>query len=334
MEIVLSPSNTQNPKTKIAIMRAVPEESIAALRAKYDVQVYNVGPDTGGDEARVIEVAQGASALLSVLDNPITARVMEACPDLRIIAQCAVGYDNIDIEAARTRGIVVSHTPGVLTEATADFTLALLLSVARQLREADLYVRAGRFKRWETMLLHGMGLQGKTLGIIGLGRIGRAVAHRARSFGMQICYHNRRQADPDVEHQLEAPFLSLEALLQTSDIVTLHCPLNKDSRHLLDAKAFRLMKPTALLLNTARGPIIDEDALVDALKAGELAGAGLDVFEREPAVHPGLLDQDRVLLAPHLASATVEARTAMARMCAEAIEAALTGADVIPHRVV
>ncbi len=319
---------------RIVITRPLPEAGIAPLREKHEVVIHDIGPDTGGDEDRMIAAARDADALIPLLDNPVTARVLDASPKLKVVAQCAVGYDNIDLDAARVRGIVVTNTPGVLTEATADFTFALLLAVARHVLAADRYVREGRFRRWETMLLHGMELSGKTLGIVGLGRIGQAVARRALGFGMKVRYHNRRRANPTVERMCVARYATMDDLLAESDVVTIHCPLNDDSRHLFDAAAFAKMKPTALLVNTARGPIVDEEALVEALRAGRIAGAGLDVYEHEPEVHPGLLESDRVVLAPHLASATVKARTAMARMCADAVLAVLEGRDKIPNRVV
>ncbi|RMF54260.1 MAG: D-glycerate dehydrogenase [Bacteroidetes bacterium] len=319
---------------RIVITRPVPEAGIAELRKAHEVTVHDLGPDSGGDEEGILAVAREADALISMLDNPLTARVMAGCPRLKVIAQYAVGYDNIDLEAARARGIVVTHTPGVLTEATADFTMALMLALARRLPEAERYVRAGRFRRWEATTLLGMELRGKTLGIVGLGRIGAAVARRALGFGMQVVYYNRRRANPTVERMACARFVPLETLLAESDVVSLHCPLNAESRHLIDAAALARMKPTALLVNTARGAVVDEAALVEALRAGRLAGAALDVFEHEPAIHPGLLELDRVVLAPHLASATTETRTEMARMCARAVMAVLEGEEKIPYRLV
>jgi lactate dehydrogenase-like 2-hydroxyacid dehydrogenase len=209
-----------------------------------------------------------------------------------------------------------------------------LLAVARNIDAADAFVRDGRFKRWETTLLLGMELRNKTLGIVGMGRIGAAVARRALGFGMRVVYHNRQRANPTVERQHSAHYVAFDTLLDTSDVVSLHCPLNDDSHHLIDAAALRRMKDTALLINTARGPVVDEAALVDALRDGEIAGAGLDVFEAEPEVHPGLQEQDRVVLAPHLGSATRAARTRMGEMVAEAVLAAFAGAENIPYRVV
>jgi lactate dehydrogenase-like 2-hydroxyacid dehydrogenase len=210
----------------------------------------------------------------------------------------------------------------VLTDATADFAFALLLSVARRLPEAQQVVRTGQFVRWETQMLLGMELSGKTLGIVGFGRIGQAMARRALGFGMKVIYHNRHRANPTHERRLGARYVSFEELLAQSDVISLHTALNDDSRHLFDAAAFAQMKNSALLINTARGPVVDEKALVDALEQGEIAGAGLDVFEQEPKVHSGLLIHPRVVVAPHLASATTEARTALARMASEAVLAA------------
>jgi lactate dehydrogenase-like 2-hydroxyacid dehydrogenase len=229
--------------------------------------------------------------------------------------------------------VVVTHTPDVLTDATADMTWALLLAAARNVPAADRYVRDGQFKRWETTLLLGTELADKTMGIVGLGRIGAAVARRALGFGMDVVYHNRTRANPTVERQTSARYVALDELLATSDVVSLHCPFNEDSHHLIDAAALGRMKDDALLVNTARGEVVDEAALVEALEDGEIAGAALDVFEEEPDVHPGLVDQDRVVLAPHLGSATTETRRKMAHMCTASIRAFANGADPIPHRV-
>ncbi len=318
---------------RIVVTRPVIKEGLRPLFENgYQVEILD--PDPELDEDALIEVAREADALITMPSDPVTARVLESCPKLRIVAQHAVGYENIDLEAARRRGIVVSHTPGVLTDATADFTFALLLALVRRVREADRYVRAGHFKRWETQLLLGYDLRDKVLGIVGLGRIGSAVARRALGFGMRVVYHNRRPANPTVERQSCARYVSFDELLRTSDVISIHCPLNNESYHLFDRAAFAKMKPTAVLVNTARGPIVDEAALVEALEQGQIAGAALDVFEYEPRVHPALLQSDRVVLAPHLGSATVEARTAMARACAEAVLAVLNGAEKIPYRLV
>jgi lactate dehydrogenase-like 2-hydroxyacid dehydrogenase len=314
----------------IAVTRPLIEGGLAGLEPAHTVSVHDVPGDR--TEADIASLADGASGLVSTVDDPLTAAVFDACPDLEIVAQYGVGLDNVALEAARERGVVVTHTPGVLTDATADFAWALLLAAARRLRAADRYVRGGNFERWETTLLLGTELAGKTLGVVGLGRIGAAVARRALGFGMDVVYHNRSRANPTVEHQACATYVGRDELLRTSDVVSLHCPHNEESHHLIDREALAAMKPTALLVNTARGPVVDEEALVDALADGEIAGAGLDVFEEEPDVHPGLLEEDRVVLAPHLGSATRETRSRMAEMCVESLSAWFDGADTVPHR--
>ena len=296
--------------------------------------MHDVPGEGAPTEEYLIDIAQDADALVTTVDDPVTEAVLDASAHLHMVAQYGVGVDNIDLEAAEARGITVTNTPGVLTDATADFTWALLLAVARNVDAADAYVRDGKFKRWETTLLLGMELRNKTLGIGGMGRIGAAVARRALGFGMRVVYHNRQRANPTVERQHNAHYVAFDTLLDTSDVVSLHCPLNDDSHHLIDAAALRRMKDTALLINTARGPVVDEAALVAALRDGEIAGAGLDVFEAEPEVHPGLREQDRVVLAPHLGSATRAARTRMGEMVAEAVLAAFAGAENVPYRVV
>lgn len=318
----------------VSITRPLLEDGFQPLYdAGYDVHMPAEEPpaDALGEE-RLIERAEGADALVPTVGDPVTARVMDAAPQLQIIAQYAVGYDNIDLDAARERDLPVTHTPGVLTDATADFSVALLLAVARHVPPADRFVREGRFDRWETKMMLGTGLAGKTLGVVGFGRIGQAVARRALGFGMDVVYHQRSAANPTTERQLSARRVSFKGLLAESDVVSVHCALNDESRHLFEAEAFEQMKPVALLVNTARGAVIDEAALVEALEADQIAGAGLDVFEDEPQVHPGLIESERVVLAPHLGSATVEARTRMGRLCAASVQAALEGGE-IPHRV-
>ena len=319
---------------RIVVTRPLPEAGLADLRAAHPIEVYDPAVQGDADEDRLIALAQDADALIPTVADAISERVLDASPALRIVAQFGVGTDNIDLKAARARDIIVTNTPGVLTDATADFAFALLLAAARHLRPADAFVRSGTFQRWETTLLLGMELRGKVLGIVGMGRIGQAMARRALGFGMRVVYHNRRRANPTVEREHSARYVAFEDLLEQSDVISLHCALNDDSYHLFDEAALRRMKPTALLVNTARGPIVDEAALVRVLEAGHLGGAGLDVFEQEPVVHPGLLAHPQVVLAPHLGSATVEARTAMARMASEAVLAYFNGANTIPYRVV
>ncbi len=266
-------------------------------------------------------------ALICLLSDRINAQVMAAAPNLRIIASLGVGYDNIDVPAARARGIVVTNTPGALTETTADLTFALLLSAARRIMEADEYVRAGKFLGWELLQEHlGQDVFGKTLGIVGMGRIGTAVARRGHfGFGMSVLYHNRHR-NTEAETELGARQVSFKELLERSDFVCVHAPLTEETRHLFDKDAFRLMKDSAILVNVARGPIVDEAALVWALESGEIAGAGLDVYEREPKISPGLLKlKERVVLAPHIGSATVETRRELARIAVDNVLFVLAG---------
>jgi glyoxylate reductase len=261
----------------------------------------------------------GCAGLISMLTDPVDAQVMDAGP-LRAIAQHAVGVDNIDLQAATERGISVGHTPGVLTDATADLAMTLVLSVARRVLESDDLVRSGDWKGWSPTLMRGMELRGSTMGIIGMGRIGTAVAERARAFGMEIVHHNRTSGVP------------LDELLRRSDVVSLHCPLTPATRHLIDGRALGLMKTTAILINTARGSVLDEAALVGALDDGAIAGAGLDVFEEEPRVHPGLLATRKAVLLPHIGSATTTTRRRMGRMVVEDIIHGLRG-EALNHKV-
>lgn len=318
----------------IVATRPLIDGGLSGLRDEHTVTVCDPPAGSTRSVDELIALTEGADVLLSILADPVKAELFEARPQLRLVAQYAVGVDNIDLTAAETHDVAVTHTPGVLTDATADFTWALLLAAARHVPAADAYVREGRFERWEPALLLGMELSGKTLGIVGLGRIGAAVARRALGFGMTVVYHNRTRANPTRERQTTAQYVGREELLATSDVVSLHCPHNADSHHLIDADALAAMKPSALLVNTARGPVVDEAALVAALADGEIAGAGLDVFEDEPALHPGLREHDRVVLAPHLGSATTRARMRMAQMCTDSIRAVLEGHDAVPHRLV
>lgn len=318
----------------VVVTRPLIENGLTELRERHTVTVCDPPAGAARSEDELIDLASDADVLLTVLADPVTERVFEACPDLQMVAQYAVGIDNIDLEAAAAHDVVVTHTPGVLTDATADMAWALLLGAARHVTAADRYVRNERFERWETTLLLGTELAEKTLGIVGLGRIGAATARRALGFGMDVVYHNRRRANPTIERQTSARYVELDELLSTSDVVSLHCPLNEDSHHLIDADALAQMKATAILVNTARGAVVDEAALVEALDNGTIAAAGLDVFEQEPDVHPGLLDQERAVLAPHLGSATTEARTKMAHMCVASITAVLEDHDDVPHRAV
>ena len=259
--------------------------------------------------ADLLAAVEGVDALISLMSDRVDEELLDAAgAGLRVVANYAVGYDNIDVAACGRRGVVVTNTPDVLTDATADHAFALLLGVARRLLEGDDLVRSGGWTGWEPGQLLGRHVTGATLGIVGMGRIGAAVARRAAAFGMSVVYHNRRRS-PEVEALTGARLVSLDELLRASDFVTLHCPLTEATHHLIDAEALRSMKRTAVLVNTARGPVVDEEALAEALEAGELWGAGLDVFEREPLVTERLVRLPNVLLAPHTGSATVVARS-------------------------
>lgn len=310
---------------RVFVTRRLPDAWRAPL-AEAGLDVDAAGADDPLTPAELRARAAGAAALWVQLNDTVDAALLDAAgPGLRVVATYSVGTNHIDLTACRERGVVVVHTPDVLTDATADLAMALLLAAARRLPEGQRLVESGGWTGWAPTQLLGVELRGRTLGVVGLGRIGAAVARRARAFGMRIAYHQRR-ARPDVAAPLEADYeADLEALLARSDVLTLHAPLTPDTRHLLDARRLRLLPRGALLVNTARGPLVDEAALVDALRDGHLAGAGLDVYEEEPRVHPGLLALPHVVLAPHLGSATVDTRRAMARLCTDAIVAVLRG---------
>ncbi|MFC2083399.1 2-hydroxyacid dehydrogenase [Candidatus Bipolaricaulota bacterium] len=272
-------------------------------------------------------VIVSADALICQLTNPVGSELLDIAPHMRIVANVAVGYENIDVAAAETRGVVVTNTPDVLTESTADHTFALLLAVARRITEADVSVRQGEFPSWGLhQPLTGIDVHGKTLGIVGMGRIGAAVARRGHcGFSMPVLYHSRTPK-PELERELSAVRVPFGDLLERSDFVSIHVPLSPETRHMFGADSFEQMKPTAVLVNVARGAVVDETALVAALKKGAIAGAGLDVFEQEPAVHPELLKLHRhVVLAPHLGSATEETRKAMADIAVDNVLAVLAG---------
>jgi glyoxylate reductase len=274
----------------------------------------------------LLELVAGADAVLTLLHDRVDDELLEAAgQQLRCIANLAVGYDNVDLEAAARHGVAVTNTPGVLDDATADLTLGLILAATRRLAEGDRLVRSGRGWSWGMGFMLGSGLQGKRLGIVGLGGIGRKVAQRARAFGMEIAYHSRHPAPPEVEEALGAERLPLEQLLATSDVVSLHTPLTEETRHLIGTAELAAMKQTAVLVNAARGPVVDEQALAAALAEGEIAAAGLDVYEHEPRVEPALLELDNVVLVPHLGSATIETRTAMAVLAARNAISVLNG---------
>ncbi len=307
---------------RFVVTRALPAPALQELRAAGPT---SVSPhDRPLTRPELLQAARGATALVTLLHDTIDDEVLGAAgPDLRVVANVAVGYDNIDVSAAARRGVVVTNTPGVLTDATADLTLGLLLALTRRLGEGERLIRSGRPWAWHMSFMLGSGLQGKTLGVVGLGAIGTAVGRRARAFGMEIAYAGRSEAASAAE--LGAVRMELDELFACSDAVSLHCPLTPDTRRLVDARRLALMKPSAYLVNAARGPIVDEAALAKALDAGRPAGAALDVFEREPEVHPALRERDDVVLVPHLGSATVETRTAMALLAARNAIAVASG---------
>ena len=310
--------------TRIVVTRLIPEPALELLRETGHTWVSPHDRPLTTDE--LYAAVAGADAVVTLLHDRVDDAFLDAAgPQLRVIANVAVGYDNVDVAACSRRGVVFTNTPGVLTDATADIAFALVLMVTRRLGEGERLVRTGATWSWNMFFLLGSGIQGKTLGIVGLGQIGQATARRARAFGMQIAYAGRRRADAALEAELEAEHLPLDELLATADVVSLHCPLNGDTRHLIDADALRRMKPSAYLVNTTRGPVVDEAALVEALLVGTIAGAGLDVYEQEPVVHPGLLELDNVVLLPHLGSATVETRTGMGVLAARNAIAVLRG---------
>ena len=307
---------------KVYVTRQIPEEGINLL--KKFCRMVEVNPhDSPLTYDELLMQVKGRDAILTMLSDRIDERLMSEAKSLKVIANYAVGYDNIDIKAATAKGIVVTNTPGVLTDSTADMAWALLFSIARRIVEGDKVTRVGKFVGWAPMFLLGRDVVGKTLGIIGAGRIGTAMAMRSRGWCMKVLYTTQSNRNAVLEEMLGAKRVDLETLLKESDFISIHTPLSEKTRHLISAKEISLMKKTAYLINTARGSVIDEAALVNALKNKQIAGAGLDVYEEEPKLKPGLAELDNVVLAPHLGSATVESRTKMAVMAAENIIAVL-----------
>jgi glyoxylate reductase len=300
-------------RPKVLLTHKIPRSARATLEDACDMD-YNDGDALSGDELR--SRLADKHGLISVFTDAVTADVIDAASHLKVIANIAVGYNNIDVPAARARGIVVTNTPDVLTEATADMTWALIMDITRRVSEGDRLVRRGGWKRWSFDFMLGMELRGKQLGIVGYGRIGRAVAARATGFGMRVAYANATSGSEAIP---------IDRLLATSDIVSLHCPLTPETRHLIDQAALARMKRSAFLINTSRGQVVDEAALAWALKERMISGAALDVYEDEPRVHPDLLKLENVVLSPHLGSATTETRTAMADLAVRNVIAVLNG---------
>jgi len=305
------------------VTKRIYPEAIAYLKEHAEVDYAESDDGLSADE--LLARSHGKRGLVSQLTDKFTAAVMDQLDGVRVIANVAVGFDNIDVPAATRRKIAVTNTPDVLTDTTADFAFALLMAAARRVVEGHEFVHSGQWTKWRIDLLVGQDIHQRTLGIFGMGRIGQAVARRGRGFSMQILYHDAVPAPEKTERELGLKFVTAETLLRESDFVSLHVPLMEATRHMMGAEQFRMMKPTAILVNTSRGPVVDEAALAEALEKRIIAGAGIDVFENEPRVHPKLLALKNVVLAPHIASASVDTRRRMSMMAAENAVAALEG---------
>lgn len=317
-------------KPKVFLTRKLPSEVMERLKQETEL---DANPDDRVlSKEEIIEGVKGKDALLCLLTDPIDKEVLLANPDLKIVANYAVGYNNIDVQTATRMGIPVSNTPGVLTETSADLAFALMMAVSRRVVEADAYLRTGKWDGWGPLQFLGPDVHGAVLGIVGLGRIGKAVAKRAKAFGMHIKYWNRTRLAEEEEQQEGMEYLTMDELLKVSDFVSLHVAFTPDTEHLISTRAFELMKPEAVLINTSRGAVVDEKALVTALKEGQIWGAGLDVYENEPSVEEELLTMKNVVLLPHLGSASVATRTKMGMIAIDNILAAWRGEE-IPNRV-
>ncbi len=309
-------------KPKVLVTREVFDDVLDYLGKHFDVTA-NQSDKPFSPEALAAQLADKAGAL-TVLTDRIDADLLKRCLQLKAVCNIAVGYNNIDLDACRAAGVMATNTPGVLDDATADFTWALILATARRLTEAEAWLRAGEWKGWKLKQFLGVDVHGATLGIIGMGRIGQAVAQRARGFDMKVIYHSRHRVSEDVERKCHATYASLDELLGQSDIVSLHTPYSTATHHLIGAKELGQMKRTAILIHAARGGVVDDLALIDALKSGGIAAAGLDVYENEPKLNPEFLTFRNVVLAPHIASSTEQTRHRMAMLAAENLVAALT----------
>ena len=310
-------------KPKVLVTRKIYERPLQLLREAAEVTI-NL-EERSLSEAEIIAQVPGKIGILSMGGDPMNARVFEAGKDLKIVANNAVGFNNIDVAAATRFKIAATNTPDVLTDTTADLAFALILGVARRIVEGDRYVRGGKWVGWKPDLMIGLDVHGKNLGIVGLGRIGSAVSRRAQGFGMKIAYYDIRRLDPAIEQHHQLQFMPLRELLKSSDFVTLHVPLDASTRHMIGRKELQLMKKTAFVINASRGPVIDEQALVEALRSGWIAGAGLDVFEAEPKVSPELMEMNNTLLLPHIGSATDETREKMVTTAVNNILAVIRG---------
>jgi glyoxylate reductase len=302
---------------KVVLTRQIPEAPLKLLKEHFEVDHYDQG--SAIPRKLLLSKVKAADALLPLLTEKIDDELLRAAPKLRMVASFSVGLDHVDLKACTARGVPVTHTPGVLTESCADFAFALMLDAGRRVAEGDRMMRAGRYKGWDPLMLLGVDLHGSTLGIVGFGRIGQAVARRALGFGMRILYYDAHPMPDAITVPLKAAYAGLPELLRESDFVTLHTVLDETTRHLIGEKELRSMKRTAVLVNSARGPIVDEAALVKALKGGWIRGAGLDVYEREPKMAPGLAKLPNAVLAPHLASATQGTRNEMGRLAVQSL---------------
>lgn len=308
---------------EVLISKHIYQEAVDYLASRVRVDYHDSDDGLPGGELRAR--LAGKAGLVCQLTDRIDAALLDAAPSVKVVSNVAVGFDNIDVAAATERGIVVTNTPGVLTNTTADLAFALILGAGRRLGEAERYLRAGRFKQWRIDLLTGWDVWQATLGIFGMGRIGQAVARRGRGFDMRVLYYDPFRQSEELERELGIEYAAKEEVLAQADFLSLHCALTPETRHLVGATEFEAMKPTAVLVNTSRGPVVDEAALAAALKRGSIAAAGLDVFENEPEVHPDLLACENALIVPHIASASVATRTRMCLMAAENMAAGLAG---------
>ena len=308
---------------KVLVTGNLPGDVAAPLVNKYDVTMHS--QDQPMDRDAILSSIHGKHGLLCMITDGLDETLFESAPGLKIVANFGVGFNNIDVKAATDRGIMVTNTPGVLTDATADITMALILTVGRRVVEGDQYTRHGKFRFWAPYHFLGHEITGKTLGIVGMGRIGAAVARRAAGFNMPVIYHNRHRLPEDEEASLGARYVDFQTLLQQSDFVSIHVPLSSETRHLISSRELAAMKAGAFLINTARGPVVDERALLNALEKKQICGAGLDVYEHEPVLTPGLDTLDNVVLLPHMGSATQETRRRMGTMAVENLMAGLAG---------
>jgi glyoxylate reductase len=312
-------------KANVLVTRPIMAEPLARLRERCDVTVHE--NEFGIPRDELLTVVAGRDALITMLTEKVDAELLEAAgTQLKIVANHAVGFDNIDVAACTSAGVLATNTPDVLTETTADTAFSLLMAAARRVGEGERFLRAGRQWIWGPLMMLGQDVHHKTIGIVGFGRIGQAVARRAKGFGMKVIYADAFQLPPEVEAETGATRMELNDLLEQADFVSIHTNLTPETRHLFDAEAFKRMKTTAVVVNTSRGPVVDESALADALESGEIFSAGLDVFEREPAVEPRLLAMENVVVIPHLGSATFDTRDAMGNLAVENVFAALSGA--------